>query len=210
MRGGGLFPEAGSLPRFANICSTRRYLPEPFLWFLFHKLVKALMILQQGHLGPSDIDTPPVGHLPNTGASTSTASAQISPQTAEIQTAQTGASRIRMITAQQAIADLAQSATWNMKEIQRRGKQLGIDGKGTKNKKGAYLAKLRAEYRHIIALGGTLGRGANVGSVVASLTGGGEILSANTNSIQDELLRTRTAITTLKRRLNTTGWREIG
>ncbi|MCJ1398565.1 hypothetical protein MMC11_001765 [Xylographa trunciseda] len=32
----------------------RRYLPEPFLWYLFHKLAKALVILQYGRIDPPE------------------------------------------------------------------------------------------------------------------------------------------------------------
>ncbi|MCJ1386297.1 hypothetical protein MMC17_009423 [Xylographa soralifera] len=32
----------------------RRYLPEPFLWYLFHKLAKALVVLQYGRMDPPE------------------------------------------------------------------------------------------------------------------------------------------------------------
>ncbi|MCJ1390586.1 hypothetical protein MMC18_003446 [Xylographa bjoerkii] len=38
----------------ADLDNGRRYLPEPFLWYLFHKLSKALVILQYGRVDPPE------------------------------------------------------------------------------------------------------------------------------------------------------------
>ena len=46
------------VPRLGADFDDRRYLPEPFLWYLFHKLAKALVILQYGR-----IDAAEGGHI---------------------------------------------------------------------------------------------------------------------------------------------------
>ncbi|MCJ1390585.1 hypothetical protein MMC18_003445 [Xylographa bjoerkii] len=177
------------------------------------KLAKALLVLQQGHLESSDDDTPPAAAPPL-------------PRLLDVRTLTSQPSPPQFtITAQQAAADLQQCGTWNMKELQRRGKQLGMDGKGT------------AEYQRIIAQltttgvgsgttgAGSIATGGGTGATGAgsSATGGGAATtdeSANTiggaadvpvnpNTVEDELLWARKAIAALRKRINTSGWREI-
>ncbi|MCJ1398564.1 hypothetical protein MMC11_001764 [Xylographa trunciseda] len=193
----------------------RRYFPEPFLWFVFHQLAKALLILQHGHLESFDEVTSPESDLPSLGVQQVPTLPSL-PNPPQIQT----------ISAQQATADLQQSGAWDITEIRRRCKQLGVTGEGTRNRKDNYLNKLRDEYRRIITqanttsggpsttVGGawTIGGASTMGGG-PSATGGGPAtgggVPTNPRTVQDELLWARNAIIQLRQQLNTSRWREI-
>ncbi|MCJ1386298.1 hypothetical protein MMC17_009424 [Xylographa soralifera] len=200
----------------------RRYFPEPFLWYIFHHLAKALLILQQGHLESSEDDAPPQAGFPVRRL------LQVSTLTS--QPSQPAPAQVQTITAQQAAADLQQSGTWGIVEIRRRCKLLGVTGKGTHNKKDRVLKKLRDEYQRIIAGVNTTAGGSGAAGGGPSTTGGGPSTTGggpsttgggsnttgdaaqfpdNPRTIEDELSWARNAIATLKRRINVSGWHEI-
>ncbi|MCJ1286838.1 hypothetical protein MMC26_006184 [Xylographa opegraphella] len=90
----------------------RRYFPEPFLWYIFHHLAKAVLILQQGYIDASDDHEPPGAGLPVTQLSNVSVPTSQPSQPTPIQ--------IQTLTPLQASVELQRSGTWDITEVRRR------------------------------------------------------------------------------------------